>query len=112
MKVIAMYLPQFYQNEQNDKWWGEGYTDWVAVKAANKLFSNHYEPRIPLDNNYYNLLNRETMRWQSDLMLRYNIYGMCFYHYWFKDGQQALEKPAENLLKWKDINMPSHSFSI
>ncbi len=106
MKVIAMYLPQFYQNEQNDKWWGEGYTDWVAVKAANKLFSNHYEPRIPLNNNYYNLLNKETMRWQSDLMLRYNIYGMCFYHYWFKDGQQALEKPAENLLKWKDINMP------
>lgn len=106
MKVIAMFLPQFYQNEQNDTWWGEGYTDWVAVKAANKLFSNHYEPRVPLNDNYYNLLNRETMRWQAELMSRYNIYGMCFYHYWFKDGQQALEKPAENLLKWKDINMP------
>lgn len=106
MKVIAMYLPQFYRTKENDEWWGEGYTDWVAVKNADKLFTNHHEPRVPLNNNYYNLLEKENMSWQAEHMSKYNVYGMCFYHYWFKDGKQVLEKPAENLLKWKNINMP------
>jgi hypothetical protein len=39
-------------------------------------------------------------------MHRYGVDGMCIYHYWFQDGRQILEKPAENLLKWKDIDMP------
>lgn len=106
MKVIAMYLPQFYRTKENDEWWGEGYTDWEAAKKADKLFEEHYEPRIPLNNNYYNLLDKKIMIWQAELMSKYNIYGMCFYHYWFKDGRQVLEKPAENLLKWKNVNMP------
>ena len=106
MKIIAMYLPQFHRTKENDEWWGEGYTEWVAVKGADKLFTNHYEPRRPLNDNYYNLLEKETMQWQAGLMSKYNVYGMCFYHYWFKDGRRILEKPAENLLKWHDINMP------
>ena len=38
-----------------------------------------------------------------ELAKKYGIYGFCFYHYWFKDGRQILEKPAENLLQWKDM---------
>ncbi|SEA10710.1 Glycosyltransferase WbsX [Pseudobutyrivibrio sp. ACV-2] len=63
-------------------------------------------PKIPKDGYYYNLLERETMQWQADLMHKYGVYGMCFYHYYFKDGRKILEKPAENLLQWKDIDMP------
>lgn len=106
MKIITMYLPQFYENEQNSRWWGEGYTDWVAAKEAEKYFETHNQPRIPLNCNYYNLLERETMQWQAALMKEYGIYGQCFYHYWFKDGKMALEKPAENLLQWQEIDMP------
>lgn len=32
--------------------------------------------------------------------------GMCIYHYWFENGKRILEKPAENLLKWRNIQMP------
>lgn len=46
------------------------------------------------------------MEWQADLMYRYGIDGMCIYHYWFKDGRQILERPAENLILWEDIKMP------
>ena len=46
------------------------------------------------------------MQWQADLMHKYGVDGMCFYHYYFKDGRKILEKPAEKLLRWKDINMP------
>lgn len=106
MKVVAMYLPQFHQVKENDEWWGEGFTDWIAAKKAQKLYPQHYQPHIPLNNNYYNLLEKETMQWQADLMHQYGVDGMCMYHYWFANGRQILEKPAENLLKWTDIDMP------
>lgn len=106
MKVIAMYLPQFHQVKENDNWWGEGFTDWVAARNAKPLFEGHYQPHIPLKNNYYNLLKKESMQWQAGLMKEYGIDGLCFFHYWFKDGRRILEKPAENLLQWEDVDMP------
>ncbi len=106
MKIIAIYLPQFHRVPENDEWWGEGFTEWTAVKAAKPLYEGHNQPRKPLNNNYYDLTQKSAMVEQSALMKEYGIYGMCFYHYWFKDGRKILEKPAENLLKWTDIDMP------
>ncbi|WP_320997895.1 glycoside hydrolase family 99-like domain-containing protein [Enterocloster bolteae] len=106
MKVIATYLPQFYRTPENDAWWGAGFTEWTAVKKAERLFDGHDQPRVPLNEFYYNLLDKSTMVWQANLMHEYHVFGMAFYHYWFKDGKRILEKPAENLLRWKDIDMP------
>ena len=105
MKIVTMYLPQFHRVAENDAWWGEGFTEWVAVRNARSLYEGHEQPKEPLNDNYYDLLNEETMKWQSELMHKYGIYGQCFYHYYFKDGRKILEKPAENLLKWKYIDM-------
>lgn len=106
-KVYAMYLPQYYQNEHNDKWWGEGYTEWTAVRKAKKLFEGHNQPVEPKDDNYYNLLDVEVMRWQAKLARDYGVDGFIFYHYYFgQKGRMELEKPAENLLKHKDVYMP------
>lgn len=106
MKVIAMYLPQFHRVKENDEWWGEGFTEWTAVRGAMQLFEGHYQPRVPQNGNYYDLLEKDTMLWQASLMKQYGVDGVCMYHYWFKDSRQILEKPAENLLQWKDIDMP------
>ncbi len=106
MRAIAMYLPQFHRIPENDKWWGEGFTEWTAVKNARPLYDGHEQPRVPLNDNYYDLLDKKTMEWQAELMHRYGIDGVAIYHYWFKDGRKLLEKPAENLLEWKDIDMP------
>lgn len=105
-KAIAMYLPQFYETEYNNLWWGKGFTDWVSMSRAKPLFYGHYQPRIPLGNNMYNLLEKKTMLWQAQLMKKYGIYGLCFYHYWFKNEKRVLELPAENLLQWKDVDIP------
>lgn len=105
MKIFAFYLPQFHAIPENDNWWGEGFTEWVNVKKAQSLFKGHYQPKIPLDENYYDLSQVETLEWQAKLMHEYKIDGLCFYHYWFA-GKQLLEKPAEILLENKDINMP------
>ena len=106
IKIISMYLPQFHRVKENDEWWGEGFTEWTAAKQAHPLFENHYQPHIPLNQNYYDLLDKKTMQWQADLMKKYGIDGQCIYHYWFKNGRQILERPAENLLHWTDIDMP------
>lgn len=101
-----MYLPQFHRVKENDEWWGEGFTDWVSAKNAEVLFEGHYQPHVPLDGYYYDLMDKKTMQWQAELMHKYGVDGMCMYHYWFKDGRQILEKPVEKLLEWSDINMP------
>lgn len=106
MRNIAFYLPQFHRVKENDLWWGEGYTEWVAVKNSEPMFENHYQPHVPLNENYYNLLEKETMLWQAELLKEYEIDGLCFYHYWFGTDEQILEKPAENLLNWKDVELP------
>lgn len=106
MKILSMYLPQFHRVKENDEWWGEGFTEWTTVKGAVPVYEGHNQPKVPLDKNYYDLLQRETMQWQADLMRQYGIDGQCIYHYWFKDGRQILEKPTENLLKWTEIDMP------
>lgn len=102
MKVIAFYLPQFHCIPENDDWWGKGFTEWVNVKKAVPLYKGHNQPRIPLNNNYYNLLNTDIMKWQDKIAQEYGIYGFCFYHYWF-DGKLLLEKPVENYMKNTDL---------
>lgn len=104
-KIMAFYLPQFHRVPENDEWWGEGFTDWVSAKKARPLYPGHYQPRLPLHGNYYDLLEKSTMQWQAKLAHKYGVYGFCIYHYWFGEDKQILEKPAENLLKWKDINI-------
>lgn len=106
MKILAMYLPQYHAIPENDKWWGKGYTEWTAVKNAKALYKGHNEPRIPLNNNYYDLSDEtaETWEWQAVLARKYGIYGFCIYHYWF-EGKQLLEKPMEILLSHPEIDI-------
>ena len=106
MKPLALYLPQFHTFPENDEWWGKGYTEWTAVRKAKPLFEGHRQPRIPQNENYYDLDNDgvKTLRWQADLAKKYGIYGFCFYQYWF-NSKQLMEKPMETLRDNPDIDM-------
>lgn len=105
IKPIAFYLPQFHCIPENDEWWGKGFTEWTNVKKSTSLFNGHIQPEIPLDKNYYNLLDNKVMVEQSELAQKYGVYGFCYYHYWF-EGKLLLEKPLENMLNNKDITIP------
>lgn len=104
MKVMVFYLPQFHETMENNRWWGKGYTEWVGVREARPLYPGHYQPTEPASDNYYDLTNPETLRWQAKLAKENEIYGFCFYHYWF-GRKLILEKPAQLLLENKDIQM-------
>lgn len=103
-KVVAMYLPQYHRIPENDIWWGEGYTDWKAVKDAKPLFKEHNQPRIPKDGKYYDLSQVESIRKQAELANKYDVYGFGIYHYWFSSEQVLLDKPAQIIKEHKDIN--------
>jgi hypothetical protein len=105
MKIIAFYLPQFYAIPENDEWWGEGFTEWENLKKSKPLFEGHYQPRIPQNNNYYNLLDDRVKEWQIKIAKENGIYGFCFYHYWF-NSHLLLEKPVEQFLDNKELDMP------
>lgn len=106
MKVLALYLPQFHTFPENDEWWGTGYTEWTAVKKAEPLFKGHIQPRVPLDEKYYDLVKDgvETLKWQAELARKYGIYGFSIYQYWF-EGKQLMEKPMEILLEHPEIDI-------
>lgn len=105
MKILAFYLPQFHEVPENNEWWGEGFTEWTNVKKAEPVFKGQNQPRVPLDNNYYNLTDVNTLEWQADLAKKYGVYGFVYYHYWF-EGDMLLEKPAEIMLKNKSVDLP------
>ena len=106
-KIIAYYLPAFHEIDENNKWYGKGFTEWDNNKRAKSLFYQHYQPRVPLNEYYYDLSNNEVLVEQMNLAKKYGIYGFCFYHYWFDEsGRKILEKPAETMLKMKTATIP------
>ncbi len=106
MRIMCLYLPQYHEFPENNEWWGEGYTEWTAVKRALPLYRGHKQPRVPLNGRYYDLVKQgeETWRWQASLAKEYGIYGFSIYQYWFK-GRQLMEQPMEILLAHPDIDI-------
>lgn len=105
-KIIALYLPQFHPIKENDEWYGKGFTEWTNVAKAKPLFKGHDQPRIPADLGFYDLRLQEILYEQAELAKNYGVDAFAFYHYWFGDGKQLLEKPFQNILKDKNYKFP------
>lgn len=99
IRLIALYLPQFYPIKENDEVWGKGFTEWTNVAKGTPLFHGHYQPHIPADLGFYDLRLEQTRIAQAELANEYGIEGFCYWHYWFGNGDRILELPIENVLK-------------
>lgn len=106
IKFLAYYLPQFHPIPENDLWWGKGFTEWTNVAKAKPLFKGHYQPILPADLGFYDLRVQEIQEQQAALATEYGIDGFIYYQYWFGNGKMLLEKPAEAMLKNKNIDLP------
>lgn len=77
VKLIAMYLPQYHEILENNEFWGQGFTDWTAVKSAKQYFIDIRQPKVPLNGNFYDLSKPENIKWQVNLAKNYGIDGFC-----------------------------------
>ena len=109
IKLIAFYLTQYHENEINNKYFGKGFMEWYNVTKCIPQFKGHYQPHLPIDVGFYDLSNDDIMYRQIELAKQYGIYGFCFYYYWFS-GDKLLEKPLENFLNNKELDIPFFLF--
>lgn len=100
---IAYYLPQFHEIEENNRWWGQGFTEWAQLREAKVYFKwqSIRKPIAPFGE--YNLLNSEVMEWQAKTAKGYGINGFLVFDYWFGNGKTLLEKPMQMVLD-KQLN--------
>jgi hypothetical protein len=98
LRPLAIYLPQYHCIPENDKTWGQGFTDWTNVRKTQPLFEGHYQPHIPHESlGYYDLSNPEILVKQAAMAKEHGIYGFAYYHYWF-NGERLLNRPLDNML--------------
>lgn len=98
IRPLAIYLPQFHQNPENDHWWGKGFTEWTNVTRARPLIKGHYQPHLPSVTGFYNLADPEIRESQAEMARKHGIFGFCYYHYWF-NGKRLLKLPLDEVLE-------------
>lgn len=105
-RIIAHYLPQYYPIPENNKWWGNGFTEWVNVASARSLFKGHVQPHIPADLGFYDLRYPEIRQMQAKLATEAGIEGFCYWHYWFGKDKRLLEYPFNEVLRLGKPHFP------
>lgn len=106
VRLFALYLPQYYPNEFNNKYWGEGFTEWHNVVKAKPLFKGHMQPHLPSSLGFYDLRLDETRVAQAELAKQNGIEAFCYWHYWFGNGKRLLERPFDDVVKSKSPDFP------
>ena len=105
IKNIAIVFPQFHEIPENNKFWGTGFTEWTLLKQIPRIVNGEIIKKPHSDIGYFNLNDINHRKYMELLANRYNIYGFCYYHYWFKN-KKIMYEPLENMLLDGTPNKP------
>lgn len=105
IKMIAIVFPQFHEIPENNEFWGKGFTEWTLLKKIPRVVNGQIIKQPHDDIGYFNLNDYNHRKYMRILADKYNIYGFCYYHYWFKN-KKIMYEPLELMLKDNEPNKP------
>ncbi len=108
IKPLPIVFPQFHQIPENDKFWGEGFTEWTLLDKIDCDYTGKklLKPHKSLGN--YNILDLTYTNFVEQMLKNYTIPGLCYYHYWF-NGHKVLYKPIEKI---RDESKPNIQYCL
>jgi glycosyltransferase involved in cell wall biosynthesis len=105
VKPISIVFPQFHRIPENDKFWGEGFTEWTYLKPMPRYVDGIAMRKPHHDIGYYDLLDYSHRKYMREMADYFGVYGFCFYHFWFKN-KPVMYKPTELMLADGEPNKP------
>jgi hypothetical protein len=101
LTVAAYYFPNYHVDPRNEKWHGEGWTEWELVRRATPRFEGHWQPRVPLDG-YEDEADPAVMERKIALATGHGVDAFIFDWYWYS-GRPYLERPLETAFMPKAV---------
>ncbi|CAM9342715.1 unnamed protein product [Ectocarpus fasciculatus] len=102
---MAVVFPQYHRVPENDKFWGEGFTEWTYLRPMDRVVNDIIIRKPHEDIGYYDLTDYEHRRYMRVMADHFGIHGFNFYHFWFKD-HPVMYKPTELMLQDGEPNKP------
>jgi hypothetical protein len=99
--TVAYYLGQYHPLEENNRFWGDGFSEWHNVAKARPLYPGHAQPVLPGRLGFYDLRSDETILEQLDFAKEIGIDAFCYWHYWFA-GKRVLHGPLDRMIALPD----------
>jgi lipopolysaccharide biosynthesis protein len=97
-RVLAYYFPQFHEFQENNEFWGKGFTDFTNVARVTHDPMGFPVARPAERFGFYDLTEKSQRQYQASLAKAYGISGFIIMHYWFS-SKPVMEKPLELLLE-------------
>ncbi|KAF6839182.1 hypothetical protein CPLU01_01920 [Colletotrichum plurivorum] len=97
IKPIAYIFPQFHRIPENDKFWGENFTEWTNVQKITVNNVGVETPRPAKEVGFYNLLDLSTRKRYTETIKKSSIHGVVYHHYWF--GYPVMDGVIQAMLK-------------
>ena len=96
---LAFLMPQFREIEDNNRWWGQGFTEWTHLRNARTWSRGQVirRPMPPLGE--YMLLDPGVLEAHWALASAHGISAFAVWDYWLGGGKQLLERPIELVRK-------------
>ncbi len=92
--LACFYFPHWHPDAHNDRWHGQGWTEYAVMDAAVPRFPGHVQPLVSSWGNF-DESDPVWMAKQIDLAADHGLNAFIFDYYWYEDGpflEGALER--------------------
>ena len=97
-EIAAYYFPQWHRDAHNERWHGEGWTEWELVKAAVPRYPGHRQPVLPAWGCFDEADPAQSVR-EIDLAADHGLTAFIYDTYWYEDGPFLHRALDEGFLK-------------